>query len=241
MIKITESFVDAFKKDTTGVSFYDDLLDPRESEYMKFHKGIVGHLEKMTADEYFKRIASEVFGCTVERAKKGLNRRSIDEYAQMMKDGVKFNLPYLNIHPYHGPSQEGRHRMLAMAQAFGEDAEGYVLVTEPYKPDDKEIRQYASKSSDPDWKINYINQCLDKYLGRDEEESEDEPEEIKFTTVDAIELKKGDVIDLGDGWCKIDIYDLTKRQIEISATLLDSGEDVEYSVDDFDKVKLRDQ
>ena len=236
MTIVTESFVDAFKKSKTGVSFYDDLLDHRESEYMKFYKGVVGHLEKMTADEYFKRVASEVFGCTVERAKKGLNQKNIDKYAQMMKDGVKFNLPYLNIHPYHGPSQEGRHRMLAMSQAFGEDAEGYVLIVEPYKPDDEEIRQYASKSSDPDWKVNYINQCLDKYLDRKKKE---EPEEVKFDIVSAIDLDKGDVVDFGDGWCKIDIYDLSKSEIQISATLVDSGEDVEYSVDDFTKVKLR--
>ena len=237
MVIVTESFVDTFKTNKTGVSFYDDLLDPKESEYMKFHKGIVGRLEKMTADEYIRRCAEEVFGCSVEQAKRGLIKDNIEKYSQMMKDGVKFNLPYLNLHPYHGPSQEGRHRMLAMAQAFGDDAEGYVLIAEPYKPDDEEIRHYASKSSDPSWKIKYINQCLDKYLDRKSEESE--PEEVKFTTVDAIELENGDVIDLGDGWCKIDNYDLTGPEIQISATLLDSGENVEYSVDDFYKVALR--
>lgn len=233
---ILESFVDVFKSNKTGVSFYDDIIDPKETEYMKFQKGIVGRLEKMTADEYIRRCAEDVFGCSVEKAKKGLNQESILKYAQMMKDGVKFNLPYLNLHPYFGPSQEGRHRMIAMAQAFGEDAEGYVLIVEPYEPDEKEINDYCQKSSDPEWRRHIVDSCLDKYLERD---SKEVFQEDRFKTVSAIDLNEGDIIDLGDGWATITQYDLSKRMIEIEATLLDSGHEVDYSVDDFDKVKLK--
>lgn len=243
MEALNESFVDVFNQNKTGISFYDDVIDPKQKDYMKFEKGTVGRIEKMTAKQYFEVISKEVFGCTVSQARKGLSSSKIDKYSKMMKDGVKFNIPYINLHPYFGPSQEGRHRMAAMAKAFGEDAEGYVLVVEPYVPDDKEIREYASKSSFPDWKVDYVNQMLDKYLDRhreDKDESPEEEEEETIIKIPAIEITRGDTVNLGDGWAKVTNYDLSdSKGIKIFANLVDSNKEVEYFVKDFDKVKVR--
>ena len=113
MIKILrESFVDVFKEDKTGISFYDDFLDTKEQDYLKFNKAAAGKIAKMTCDEYFQMISERVFNKSVSQCKRGLSSDNINEYAKMMKDGVRFNLPYINLHPYFGPSQEGRHRMM---------------------------------------------------------------------------------------------------------------------------------
>lgn len=244
MIKILESFEDCFNRHKTGVFFYDDILNPKESDYMKFEKGTVGHLEKMTADDYFRIISDKVFGVSVEQSKRGLSQSKIDKYAEMMKEGTVFNLPYINLHPYFGPSQEGRHRMLAMAKAFGDDAEGYVLIVEPYEPDDKEIYAYAEKKfiGDGEWGSNYINSVLDKYLMRDSEDDEEEDSESQeddYYMIDGISLGDGDIIDLGDGWARIDKYEIDRYGLNLYATVLSSGREVEYYVNDEDQVKIK--
>lgn len=236
---IFESFVDTFKTNKTGVSFYDQILDPKDSEYMKFMKGVVGHIEKMTAHQYIQILADEVFGCSYDKVRNGLSQDKIDKYADMMKSGTKFNLPYINLHSYFGPSQEGRHRMIAMAQAFGEDAEGSVLVVEPYEPVDEEIEDYAKRKygKDVEFGISYINGCLDKYLERNQEDRQEEVENVK--EVYGIDLDKGDIIDVGDGWARIDRYDLDDpKGLNINATLIDSGRQVNYFILDNDTVKV---
>lgn len=246
MVKIIfESFVDIFNTSKTGISFYDQLLNIKDSEYMKFNKGVVGHIERMTANQYIQTVADKVFDCSFERAKAGVSQSKVDKYAEMMKSGTKFNLPYINLHPYFGESQEGRHRMLSMAKAFGEDTQGSVLVVEPYEPDDKEIEEYCKKKYGKDykWGISYINQTLDNYLDRHNEEDSDEDDDDEFTTVSAIELEVGDIIDLGDGWSEINRIDLSGgydlHSSKIFATVVKSDKDVEYVVDDSDEVKIK--
>lgn len=230
MIKILdESFVDAFQN-KTGVSSYDEFFDKKDAEYRKFNKASVGRVVKMTADEYIQACADKVFHKSVDKVLRGLDQSNIDKYAQMMKDGTKFYMPYLNLHPYFGEAQEGRHRMLAMAKAFGDDAEGNVLVVEPYDPSDEEVMEYAKRryKSDPQFGFDYIRSTLDHYLGKDDEKDTEE--------VEAEDLYVGDTFKVDDEWLYVDDLDYEDGQVIVSAINIKSDEDVEKYLDDSQKV-----
>ena len=76
------------------------------------------HLEKgtariveMTPKEYLQRVAHQVFHSkSTTAAVHGTSPSQVAKYAQMMKNGTKFETPYLNL---RDRSQEGRHRALA--------------------------------------------------------------------------------------------------------------------------------
>ncbi len=91
---------EGFNIKTTGTSFGDEQL-------AKFPNNIVS----MTPKEYLERSAYEIFNSTIEKATRGVVQdSSIGKYADMMKEGTKFDLPYLN---YKDKGQEGRHRAIA--------------------------------------------------------------------------------------------------------------------------------
>ena len=227
---------DIIKDDHCGVSFYDNFFDPKELDYMKFEKGIIAHIEPMTCDQYFENCKKIFRGKDPYR---GLDMSAVSEYADMMRNGTNFNTPYLNWHNYFGPSQEGRHRMLAAKEVCGENATFPVLVCQEYTPVDQEIEEYAVKKfgeKNKDWGIRYINSCLDKYLDRNSDNLEEEAES-QIEIVKGIDLGEDDVIDYGEGWAKItDVSLALDNLIEVTATLIDNNEDVYYYISDDEDV-----
>jgi hypothetical protein len=155
----------------TRVSFYDDLindhpLDPggkySVKEYMKFEKGLDSYIETLTGDEYIQKCSSLIFHKSVDQTLRGVNYQKVSDYANLMKDGTKFPLPYLNLAEHQ---QEGRHRMLALKEAFGKDAKGKVLVVIAADPTDEEIRDYARRKwgeAHVSWGFNYCKAALRK-------------------------------------------------------------------------------
>lgn len=170
-IKLVESSnrsVECFNKKDTGMSYYNDLISKSNVgrvstiEYYKFEKAIEANIEYMTADTYIKRCANEVFKSSISRTTRGLDDDKISKYAELMKSGTKFPMPILDI---ANETQEGRHRMLAMSRAYGEDTEGAVLVITRSNPSDKEIEEYAIKKWGEEYKdfgINYVNNIIKK-------------------------------------------------------------------------------
>lgn len=70
-----------------------------------------GFIAEMTPDEYLDRISYEVFRSPKERAVL-CDYDHVKEYAQMMKEGIKFNMGYIDYSDViYG--QEGRHRAIA--------------------------------------------------------------------------------------------------------------------------------
>lgn len=169
MITITESKLVGCFLNKTQVSFYDDLLNTKHhkgeyyspQEYMKFEKGLDSHLEEMTCDEYINNCAEHIFNCSVLKVLRGINRDKINKYAESMKQGSEFPMPYLN---YVDHQQEGRHRMLAMKEAFGDDSITKVLIVTVADPSDEEIMDYATRkwgSKFADWGFDYCKQALE--------------------------------------------------------------------------------
>ena len=129
------------------------------NDYMRFEKGEDAHLEYMTAKEYME-CCSKIFGKSVDYLYDNLpDKSSVDKYAKDMLNGDVFPLPYVN---FATNQQEGRHRALAVAKAYGEDAELPVIVIYPSDPTDAEIRKYAENrwgKNEVEWGFKY---CLSK-------------------------------------------------------------------------------
>ena len=172
-LDLKEGKVEPFNTSRTGFSFYNTFLDPEDKinsrttsiDYYKFEKGLEGRIVYMTCDKYFEEIAKHVFDKTVEQCKRGLEQDHIDQYAEDIKNGAKYTLPYID---YANEMQEGRHRMLAVEKAFGKDAEAPVLVVELAQPTDEEIKDYAKRrwnTEDPYW-IDYVKSGLKSYANQ---------------------------------------------------------------------------
>ena len=98
---------EGFKVDT-GEYRQDYLLNP---EYAKQKGYNEVYIAEMTPDEYMHACAKYIFQSPIEDAYAGIeNPENTHKYAKMMKDGTKFNMPYIDI---KNMAQEGRHRALA--------------------------------------------------------------------------------------------------------------------------------
>lgn len=89
-----------FTTETTGTSYSDECLENGR-----------GYIAKMSPEEYIKRCAFDIFtGATIESTLGGCDESTVKKYEGMMRDGTKFDMPYLD---YGRNGQEGRHRALA--------------------------------------------------------------------------------------------------------------------------------
>ena len=156
MIRIYESDTKKLNifQDKTRVSDYDAMMDnsklkrdATQHEYYKFEKGYDYVIEYMTAQEYMDLCSDKVFDG--RNAYNGVDEETVDKYAESMRNGDKFPLPYINVSKYSG--QEGRHRMLAGAKAFGEDTEFPVMIIFNSKPTESEIVDYCKKAYGENW------------------------------------------------------------------------------------------
>lgn len=120
-----------FNTQKSGMSFYDDFLNPKDHDYKKLCKGLKGTIVMMTPDEYISKLGSAIFHCSKERVLRGVDWNNVDKYADQMRAGTKFDIPILNVAQ---GTQEGRHRALA-AQKLGADKIPILIVQkyDPYK------------------------------------------------------------------------------------------------------------
>lgn len=118
-----------FNTQKSGMSFYDDFLNPKDHDYKKLCKGLKGTIVMMTPDEYISKLGSAIFHCSKERVLRGVDWNNVNKYADQMRAGTKFDIPILNVAQ---GTQEGRHRALA-AQKLGADKIP-VLIVQKYDP-----------------------------------------------------------------------------------------------------------
>lgn len=164
---------------STGVSFYDSFLDPKQEKYLRDQKNLESRIQFMTPQEYYEACATKIFrNSSVESLK--MQRKgdpdSIEYLTKALESGRKFHLPYLN---YATGGQEGLHRMMVLAEKYGwNDADFPVLVVD-YADDDLEKIRIAKKALNiairesltysyvksrlPDEFISQIQWELDKY------------------------------------------------------------------------------
>lgn len=142
---------DIFSTKTTGMSYYDNFLNDKDSEYMRTHKNLIGEIVMMTPLEYYEG-ASKIFNQSVTNLK---NQRNADsESNNRIKNVItkyKQRLP-LTFLDYANESQEGLHRMQVVGDLYGWDKKYPVLVINWYDEElhhkqetDKKVREIENK------------------------------------------------------------------------------------------------
>ena len=125
----------------TGVSYYDNFLNEKDSEYMRKNKNRVAHIEEMSPTEYFETCVNDVFENTSFDSLVKQRRRdtdSLESLQQILDDGGQFWLPYVNL---VDKNQEGLHRMMVLGDNYGWDTKFPVLVVESADPRIDEINE----------------------------------------------------------------------------------------------------
>ena len=100
-----------FTTTTTGMSGYDDYLQKSYQSTLA-RQGIKAYVAEMTPKEYLERSARQVFKTTYEQQVLATLSGNVPKYTKMMKQGVKFHMPVLNLRDGH-EAQEGRHRAVS--------------------------------------------------------------------------------------------------------------------------------
>lgn len=112
---------EGFTLDKTSNSFGDEYLENGK-----------GRIVEMSPREYLERCAYEIFhNGTMESTMGAVDEKTTDKYAEQMKKGVKFDLPYLN---YKDMGQEGRHRAVAAYKA-GIETIPVLIIGRPNRSD----------------------------------------------------------------------------------------------------------
>lgn len=207
MIRICESDTKKLNifQDKTRVSDYDAMMDNTKlkgdatrHEYYKFEKGYDYYIDYMTAQEYMDMCSEKAFNG--RDAYKGVFTDKVNEYAESMKNGDKFPLPYINI---ADEGQEGRHRMLAGAKAFGEDTEFPVMVIIESNPTESEIVDYCKKAYGKYWDM-MLDSLLAKF-GYTEDDTTESEENDTWTDTAYLDSMIDDLDNIDD---LIDLDDL---------------------------------
>lgn len=116
----TSNDYEGFTTKTTGTSYYDDYLNGEKNG---------GHIAEMSPKEYLQRCAYQIFdSATIESTIAALDDKNVKKYAEQMKSGTKFDMPYLN---FASGQQEGRHRAAAAMQ-LGIDKIPVLVVGERF-------------------------------------------------------------------------------------------------------------
>jgi len=147
---LIENYSNCFNLSDTGMSYYNEFIKGEMLsgdkvsmvDYYKIDKGAVGEIEYMTATEYMEKCA-KIHNISFENEFVGLNKESIKKFTYMMLYGTKFHLPVLDFECGKRGTQEGRHRMMAAQNAFGENEKFPVLCIYKYKPTKEEITDYC--------------------------------------------------------------------------------------------------
>lgn len=116
----TSNDYEGFTTKTTGTSYYDDYLNGEKNG---------GRIAEMSPKEYLQRCAYQIFdSATIESTIAALDDKNVKKYAEQMKSGTKFDMPYLN---FASGQQEGRHRAAAAMQ-LGIDKIPVLVVGERF-------------------------------------------------------------------------------------------------------------
>lgn len=124
---------DIFSTKTTGVGFYNELLN--DPEYMERKHNLKGRIAQMTPRQYFSECAYNIFNTTPEslKAQRKNDTHSITTIRDvLLKHRRRLPLTYLN---YAEKCQEGLHRMFVVGELFGWDKKYPVLVVEWADPE----------------------------------------------------------------------------------------------------------
>ncbi len=129
-------------------------------DYQKFDKGRDSKIVYMDADHYIDYCARNIFHSSRDYVMEPVEEDKVHKYANAMKEGNTFPVPYLD---FIYEQQEGRHRALAFAEAFGDKAGFPVLIIYKAEPTLDEIYEYVNKRFGSTYDENYLKSAFKGY------------------------------------------------------------------------------
>ena len=152
-----------FSTSKTDSPDIDEILftdDQRKQEYFTEYKGWQGRIVSMSPREYIRRCRQGFASIgEVVKIESGRDRDRILKYAQQMKQGAEFPIPYLDYR--RDFSQEGLHRAMAAEVAGLDRIPVAVIELTPEKRQEKQqqedqrrkelLRRYQQQLDDQDY------------------------------------------------------------------------------------------
>ncbi len=150
---------EVFNTETTGMSFYDALLDEKQAEYYAKNKKAVGEVLYISPDNYIDFAAKgnwEEYGRegtfenfrenTIAQKQTDFGKENIQKLKKIVEEGGKIDMPVLEYYQDgHFRSQEGYHRAL-MAKELGVEMIPVLVVNAPEQI--KSVNNQGTFSSD---------------------------------------------------------------------------------------------
>lgn len=141
-----------------GISYYDEWLN---SQSARDRDNVKIEIKELSPKEYLEACA-EIFGNNFESQKKQIqyDREVIKELQDLIERGVSLNATFLD-YISNPPTQEGRHRMYALAELYGWDRKYPVIIFTPADPE-KAKRDQLEKQQEKLYK--YIDKAVTNAL-----------------------------------------------------------------------------
>lgn len=119
-----------FDERTTGVSFYNQFLDSKDSEYLRDKKNLRGEIVQMSPNEYYSECGKHGFGHPVSaeslKSQRASDKSTIEHLKQVLTVYKKrFPMAFIN---YAENGQEGLHRMYVAGELLGWDAPKHPVL-----------------------------------------------------------------------------------------------------------------
>ena len=134
--KLNESTLAAegqiFSLKKIGMGHYDEWLN---SQSARDRDNVKIEIKELSPKEYLEACA-EIFGNSFDSQKKQVqnDKDVIQELQDLIKKGVSLNATFLD-YVSNPPTQEGRHRMYALAELYGWDKKYPVIIFTPANPE----------------------------------------------------------------------------------------------------------
>lgn len=207
-----------------GMSHYDEWLN---SQSARDRDNVKIEIKELSPKEYLNACA-EIFGNSFESQKKQIqyDKQIIRELQDLIKKGVSLNAIFLD-YVSNPPTQEGRHRMYALAELYGWDKKYPVIIFTPADPE-RVKRDQLEKQQEKLYK--YIDKAVTNsldYTYRNYDELKDQISYYLENYIDSPEVK----ISERGHWLVITVNGL---EYEISQDEFDWDEDKPDPDDEFD-------
>ena len=162
MIRVYEQLTkQPFRTDKTGMSYYDDFLDPEGLAYKQKAKNRTGEIVYMSPKEYFELDSKYIHSDSSAEDLKRQRERDTDTIEWMtneLQSGRQLDLPFIN---FADSGQEGLHRMLVVGNLYGWDKKFPVLIIRAYDQEKEDRYNAIRKIKDLRYWMEQFNSDCD--------------------------------------------------------------------------------
>lgn len=175
---------DIFDLNHITIPYYDDLL---KSQAARDRANIKVHITQMSPREYFRECA-KIFGSTFDAQIRQIrdDKKSLQWMQAQLDKGVKLPATWLDYSDEK--TQDGRHRMYAVGQAFGWDEKYPVVIFETADPEVEKQRQEQKRVDQISRALYHIEPSLLKPIYEDVNELKEQLEWLLDRYLDDAEV-----------------------------------------------------